>query len=54
MPGAEHGFKTAIVAIFIGVIVSAILSAISGELGSLDYLRSRYCLYLRWSKPSTE
>jgi hypothetical protein len=38
MPGAEHGFKSAIADILIGVIISAILGAIGGELGSLALL----------------
>ena len=38
MPGVENGFKTAIADIFSGFIVSAVLSALSGELGSLFLL----------------
>jgi len=38
MPSAEYGFKSAIADILTGVIVSAILGAIGGELGSLALL----------------
>jgi len=38
VPGAEHGFKSAIADLLTGVIVSAILGVVSGELGSLALL----------------